>query len=329
MKVYTERSDRQLCDELNEVIKNIRKKRDFNPERYIKEKTDLLNAYMKKCNLDACVVAVSGGIDSAITLGLVMRAMEKSDIIKIVKPLLLPCNNNTGVVGQSEATNRGIELCHSLNIEPVVIEMCPISGVIKENVDRLIGIKGEDWATGQLVPYSRTPVLYYTTSLLSQDGHGAVICGTTNLDEGGYLGYVGKASDGIVDVQLISDIHKSEVYQVARQLNIPDSILKVTPTGDMYDSRVDEEVFGAPYDFVEFYLNYLNMPVAKRQETLNSFSIYAMNQFEFYKNNLETLHKYNSHKYFSKSPAVHLDLYDSGIEGGWDNYRDVLKLIFN
>ncbi len=184
---------------------------------------------------------------------------------------------------------------------------------------------GEDWAIGQLGPYSRTPVLYYTTSLLNQEGYGAIICGTTNKDEGAYLGYVGKASDGMVDLQLISDIHKSEVYQVARELDIPESILKVTPSGDMYDNRTDETVFGASYDFVELYLNYLNLPDHQKKELIDSLNQESKEQFDFYAKNLENLHKYNLHKYMAKSPAIHLDLFDSSVKGGWDSYYQITK----
>ena len=41
--------------------------------------------------------------------------------------------------------------------------------------------------------------------------------------------------------------------------------------------------------------------------------------------NLENLHRYNLHKYMSKSPAIHLDLWDSSVKGGWDNYYKITK----
>ena len=131
---------------------------------------------------------------------------------------------------------------------------------------------------------------------------------------------MGKASDGMVDIQLISDIHKSEVYAVARELNIPESLINVTPSGDMYDNRTDETVFGASYDFVELYLNYLNMDENQKKELITSLDKESKDQFDFYAKNLENLHKYNLHKYIAKSPAIHLDLYDSSVKGGWDSY---------
>ena len=326
MKVYNEQSDKNLSEQLKEIQKEIRKKRNFNPKEYIEQKSNLLNEYMNKYGLKACVIAISGGIDSAVVLGIVKKASDQTNSpIKKIMPMLLPILKSTGVTNQNEATNRGKELCEKLDLKPYIIDLTSVNNEIRKSLEPVIEIKGEDWAIGQLGPYSRTPVLYYTTSLLNQEGFGAIICGTTNKDEGAYLGYVGKASDGMVDVQVISDIHKSEVYQVARELGIPKSIIEAIPSGDMYDSRTDETVFGASYDFVELYLNYLNMEDSEKEKLISSLDEKSKEQFDFYAKNLENLHKYNLHKYMAKSPAVHLDLYDSSVKGGWDSYYKVLR----
>ena len=139
---------------------------------------------------------------------------------------------------------------------------------------------------------------------MSQNGTPGVVIGTTNRDEGSYLGYVGKASDGMVDVQLISDLHKSEVYTVARYLNLPQSILDAIPTGDMYDGRVDEEVFGASYDFAELYLSYLCLIDTAKKIFNDNLSEEGKKQFDFYASHLENLHSYNKHKYVSESLVI-------------------------
>lgn len=328
MKVYNERSEKPICDELLDVIKDIREKRAFDVKLYVEEKSDLLNRYMSKFNLKSCVVAVSGGVDSAAVLAIVNHASKKegSPIKKIV-PLLLPIVKSSGVTNQEDATMRGVELCEKLGLESCIVDLSLINTTIRNALEPVVGITGDDWAVGQLGPYSRTPMLYYTTSLLCKEGLSAIICGTTNKDEGTYLGYIGKASDGMVDVQIISDIHKSEVYEVAKYLGVPDSIIKVVPSGDMYDNRSDETVFGAPYDFVQLYLTYLNYTDLEKQELLDKLSDEAKEQFQLYANNLENLHRYNLHKYMSSSPAIHLDLFDSSVKGGWEGYYDKIKKI--
>lgn len=326
MKVYNKQSDMTLTSQLKSALKKLRKERNFDAMAYIEQKANLLNIYLSKCNLKACVVAVSGGIDSAVVLGLVAHAKCKpnSPLQKIV-PLLLPVLGSVGVTNQSEATARGAELAKFVGLEPVIVDLTIVNNAIRGSLEPKLNIVGQPWAIGQLGPYSRTPVIYYTTSLLSQEGFGAVVCGTTNRDEGAYLGYVGKASDALVDLQLISDIHKSEVYSVARALKLPQSVIDVVPTGDMYDNRTDEMVFGAPYDFVELYHFYLNWSADKQTQFVNALNAQSKAQFDLYQTNLENLHRYNKHKYISKSPAIHLDLWDSSVKGGWDNYYLVAK----
>ena len=324
MKVYNNKLNEPLDESLKQKLIKIRKVRNFDADKYIKEKAYRLNQYMSICKLSSCVVAISGGVDSAVVYGLIKFAQKQPDSpIKNVIGINLPALNNSGVTNQEETIKKAKELGNRFNDTIKVINISDINLEIQKEVHDKLDIIGDDWAKGQLVPYSRTSVLYYITSLLTQQNKSGILVGTTNLDEGGYLGYVGKASDGMVDVQLISDIHKSEVYKVANKLKIPKSIINAIPTGDMYDNREDIEVFGASYDFVEIYLNFLNLSVNDKKLFIKELSNVGKKQFKFYSNNLENLHKYNSHKYLGLSPAVHLDLFDSSISGGWISYKNI------
>lgn len=320
MRVYNPHSDRVLLPQLQKELNRYRFIKNFNVQTYLQAKAYLLNQYMKQCKLKSCIVAVSGGIDSACVLAIVNYAQqqENSPIEKIIA-VLLPVFDNVGATGQESATARGVEVCQSQNIEPHIIALGKPHQVLKENTEGILNIEGQAWAQGQLVAHTRTPTLYYTATLLAQEDLPGIICGTTNRDEGLYLGYFGKASDGLVDIQLISDLHKSEVYQVAKYLGVPDSAINVSPTGDMYDGRLDEEVFGAPYDFVEYYMYFLSLEIEEQDKIITSFDKANKEQFMFFKHNLENMHRYNRHKYFGASPAVHLDVDRLTIPEGWKN----------
>lgn len=67
------------------------------------------------------------------------------------------------------------------------------------------------------------------------------------------------------------------------------------------------------------------MEDVEKEKFISSLNEKAKDQFDFYAKNLENLHRYNLHKYIAKSPAVHLDLYDSSVKGGWDNYYKVMN----
>lgn len=325
MKYYSEEKILNLHPEIHNLLSKVREVRGFSAEDYVEKKTKVLNAYMSRYNLKTCVIAISGGIDSAVVYAIASKAKEQenSPIEKIV-PIFLPVYKSEGATNQESARQKADELVRSFAGEPVIeIDISPVHRLLKETVDQSLGVHGEAWASGQLVSYLRTPTYYYVTSLMKEQEKSAIICGTTNRDEGAYLGYFGKASDGMVDVQVISDAHKSEVYAVAEYLGVPASIIGAVPTGDMYDNRSDVEVFGAPYDFVELYISYLGSIRFQQQKMLNSLSESAKSQFDILAKNLEDLHRFNKHKYLSASPAVHLDVIQGQIEGGWqyNNYK--------
>ena len=177
---------------------------------------------------------------------------------------------------------------------------------------------GDAWASGQLVSYLRTPALFYLTSLETQRGRPSLLIGTTNRDEGGFIGYFGKAADAMVDLQLISDIHKSEIVAASRLLGVPQSVLDAAPTGDIYDGRNDEQLIGASYDFIELHSLLLSSGDQTEQRRLTaSLSTEAREQFDHFTARLNTLNRQNAHKYLGGSPAVHLDVYERAVPGGW------------
>lgn len=90
-----------LSEANQKILAKIRQNRGFDVQQYVDLKTDLLVSYMKNAGLTACVVAVSGGIDSAVVLALVQQASFKYDI-KIV-PATLPSLDNSGVTNQRES----------------------------------------------------------------------------------------------------------------------------------------------------------------------------------------------------------------------------------
>jgi NAD+ synthase (glutamine-hydrolysing) len=121
----------------------------------------------------------------------------------------------------------------------------------------------------------------------------------------------------MVDLQMISDLHKSEVRHLAEHLAVPASVSEVVPSGDMYDGRADEQVFGAPYDFVELYMHWLCARPQTRERWKAGWSAPAQDQFDRWSDQLEKMHVYNAHKYLGRSPAVHLNIIEAAVPGGW------------
>jgi NAD+ synthase (glutamine-hydrolysing) len=317
MRVSNPPSPSRLHPALREALAAQRTERAFMARPHAQAKATLLCDYMRAHGLRACVVAVSGGVDSSVVLALaaLARGQDGSPIESIV-PVLAPVRS-AGATGQEDAVERARAACASCGLEGAVVDLTQAHGALRAAVEDGVGLAGEGWAQGQLVAYCRTPAFYYVTSLLTEAGLPAILLGTTNRDEGAYLGYVGKAADGMVDVQLISDLHKGEVVALAQALSLPREVWGAVPTGDMFDGRSDEEVFGAPYDFVELYLGYLCRPESGRAALRASLPPEALAQFEALAARLERLHAHNAHKYLVGQPAVRLEALPSAVPGGW------------
>ena len=322
----------KLAESLHEMLERLRGWRGFRKDRYIQAKTRLFNDYLRHSGLSAVVIGLSGGVDSALTLALALHAAREPDSpIKRVHAALLPYFIEAGTSRQDDATKLGQEVLKGFNhpkLTSSLIDLSESHGVLKKAVDKALDIPGDAWAAGQLVSYLRTPALFYITSLLTQSGYPSILVGTTNRDEGGYIGYFGKAADAMVDLQLISDLHKSEVYELARAFEIPAQVLQEAPTGDIYDGRTDEELIGVPYDFIELYSLYLAQPDRRAVSyLLENLDREGQEQFEFLSKRLNKLNSQNAHKYASGSQSIHLDVMERAVPGGWrqDIDQEALK----
>jgi NAD+ synthase (glutamine-hydrolysing) len=291
--------------ELKAHLQDYRKVRNFNVDEWVTKKITSLNNYMKQYNLSTCVIGCSGGIDSAATFALCMKAKEMDGSpIKHIVPVLMPMYPS-----KSKTYNRAVELCNYFKVTPFTDEIgvqaqtmmeksgTKLSNWMKVQTGSGVNDKANKFAYGQLQSYLRTPHLYFTAQMMSQHGFPAIVMGTGNQDEDGYLAYFCKAGDGVVDLQLINDCHKSEVFTVAHYLGVPESILTAKPTADLWEGQTDEDELGVPYDFVELFTGYfLKKSEEQQKELLDSLNTDALKEFNDFAKKCVNTHLRNRHK---------------------------------
>jgi NAD+ synthase len=92
-------------------------------------------------------------------------------------------------------------------------------------------------AATNLKQRSRMSTLYFHA-----EARQLAVIGTANKNEHAQ-GFFVKYGDGGVDIQPIAHLFKSQIYQLAKHLGVPEGIQKRTPTTDTYSAPCDQEEF--------------------------------------------------------------------------------------
>eukprot|EP00764_Aduncisulcus_paluster_P005363 gnl/Carplike_NY0171/1911_a2587_1045.p1 GENE.gnl/Carplike_NY0171/1911_a2587_1045~~gnl/Carplike_NY0171/1911_a2587_1045.p1 ORF type:complete len:317 (-),score=90.72 gnl/Carplike_NY0171/1911_a2587_1045:97-1047(-) len=290
-----------LHPELKDMLMEYRKERSFNAKEWIDKKVEATNEYFALHGLSGACINVSGGIDSAVTLALLKKAsMVPGSPLKKVLGIAQPIHSTATIQDRAYVAGKaaGVEI---ITVDQSSLEDRLSSIVIGELKGDLLPKPDKvRFARGQLRSYMRTPVLYFVAQMISAQGFPCVCVGTGNFDEDGYLRYFCKAGDGVADIQLIADLHKSEVFAVARALEgtVPDSIIEAKPSADLWEGQSDEDELGVSYDFVELYTGYMmkGSRITGFEERIGELSEEARAEFLRKAKLVEYHHKRNAHK---------------------------------
>ncbi|KAG9393924.1 NAD synthetase [Carpediemonas membranifera] len=276
---------------LQQALEEYRKERGFDAKAFVERKCTMFNEYMSQHGLRAAVVSTSGGVDSAVTLGLAAYAskMPDSPIAKVLA-IAQPIHSTAKI------QNRAYDVAKAFGVEIVTVDQSKVHTEVCGLVQDALGFEGNSFIDGQMRSYMRTPVNFYIAQVLASQGLPAIVLGTGNYDEDGFLLYFSKAGDGCADIQLIADLHKSEVFKVGAELGVPELVLNAPPSADLWDDQTDEAELGCTYDFVELYHWYRSSSEVKQAEWKASLTPEALDVFTKSEEAVVRTHRRNQHK---------------------------------
>ena len=202
--------------------------------------------YAESNGISTLVIGVSGGIDSAVSSTL----SAKTGLTTIV--LNMPIHQDRK---QNELSNKHISWLES-NFDNVEGRLVDLTGTY----DRFTQEMNEHDLSPLALANSRAR-LRMTTLYAIAGSTGGIVVGTGNKVEDFGVGFFTKYGDGGVDISPIADLMKSEVYEVAKALDIIDEIQQAAPTDGLWnDGRTDEEQIGATYTELEWAMAHENNP---------------------------------------------------------------------
>ncbi len=178
-----------------------------------------------KTGLKNAVVGLSGGIDSAVVAVLAKRAFG-NDFLAV----MLPSSSSS-----QSSFDDASELCKKFDINNTSVYIGDlVKSYFKDN-------RTSNLRVGNFSARMRMSVLYDISAQNS-----ALVLGTSNKSEL-LLGYGTMFGDLASALNPIGDLYKTEVFEFAEHLGVPDSIIKKPPTADLWEGQSDEEDLGFTY----------------------------------------------------------------------------------
>ena len=203
--------------------------------------TDWIKTYAEKHNIEALVVGVSGGIDSAVTSTLAAKTGIKTYC------LLLPIHQMQSHTDRGEEHIKWLKESYP-NVIKLKFDLTDTYRTFASTVNPYVNSLSLANTRARL----RMTTLYQIASM-----YNGIVVGTGNKVEDFGVGFYTKYGDGGVDISPIADLMKSEVYKIGEELGIIEGIMKAPPSDGLWeDDRTDKDQLGATYEELEWAMNF-------------------------------------------------------------------------
>ncbi|MGL5618002.1 MAG: NAD(+) synthase [Metamycoplasmataceae bacterium] len=202
--------------------------------KYYKYLVSWLRKEVKKTGAKGVIVGISGGIDSAL-VGAIAKEAFPDDSLGILLPISDRVND----------LNQGLELCKTIDLDYQIINL-------KDNFKSLSKKLN---LTNNLTNANLQARLRMLTLYAIAQEKSYLVLGTDNYAEF-YLGYFTKYGDGACDLLPIIHLHKSEVFEIAKLLKLPNSIINKAPSAGLWDNQEDEKELGFSYNEFESFIKH-------------------------------------------------------------------------
>jgi NAD+ synthase len=252
----------------------------FEPEHVCEAIGRFLREWSGRLERDGIVIGISGGVDSAVAAALVCRTMGPDFLLG----LILPDRDSDP---QSERHARILSNRFGFRVR----KQC-ISPALKR-----LGVYDIYWPsyylprwvklrqyTREKARHEREPgTIFFETRLsarpewlrrfsayhlakvrmrlvalyMAAELENRLVVGTTNYTEW-MTGWFAKWGDSVADVSPLTELYKTQVWELATHLGVPDEIVRKPPSPDLVVGLYDEDGLGMPYRAIDLVLAGIN-----------------------------------------------------------------------
>ena len=206
---------------------------------FIKEET-------RKAGFEKVVVGLSGGVDSSLSAFLAVKSLGKENVIGISMPYR---------TSSRESIEDAKLVAETLNIEFHEIDITPQIDAYYEKFKDADRIR-----KGNKMARERMSILYDFAHWKK-----ALVLGTSNKSEL-LIGYSTRWGDGAHDINPLGDLYKTQVWQIAEHIGVPERIVKKKPSADLWPGQTDEGEIGITYHTLDqILLAYVDLRLRKEE----------------------------------------------------------------
>jgi NAD+ synthase len=216
------------------------------PKQRINHIVKWLKAYARSANISTFVVGISGGIDSSVVSALCARTGLKTIVVQ------MPIRQNKKLDSRSSMQATWLLERYPTTVTHMSMDLTPVFTAFEKKVDPYCQIEDNTYNTYQLASANSRSRLRMMTLYQIAQCHGGLVAGTGNKVEDFGVGFFTKYGDGGVDISPIGDCLKTEVWDMGRELGLPQEIIDALPTDGLWDDgRTDEDQLGMTYPELE------------------------------------------------------------------------------
>ena len=196
-----------------------------------------IKGYTDTNNIQALVVGVSGGIDSAVVSTLCAETKLPTFVLG------MPIHQDSE---QESLSDKHMDWLSEKNdnVKKLKFDLTRTFETFKKTLN--------EYSHDELSLANTRSRLRMVTLYQIAGKYNGIVVGTGNKVEDYGVGFYTKYGDGGVDIAPIADLYKTEVRELGGYLGVSQEIIDATPTDGLWDDkRTDEDQLGVSYTILE------------------------------------------------------------------------------
>ncbi|MCP4705092.1 MAG: NAD+ synthase [candidate division Zixibacteria bacterium] len=192
---------------------------------------DFVKTKLNISGLNGYILGLSGGIDSSLSATIAVKAVGADKVIGLIMPYS---------TSSDKSEKDALELAGFLGIKTEKIEISPMIDAYYNNIKNVDSVRA-----GNKMARERMSIIFDKAFEKN-----CLVLGTSNRTEI-CLGYGTWFGDVACSINPIGMLYKTQVRELSKYYNIPESIILKKPSADLWPGQTDEEELGLEYDKVD------------------------------------------------------------------------------